>query len=120
MKKVEKIVTIIMVVMMLATVCTNVFAAVSVNPSSWTGTSNKIQTTEMNNWINSIINVVATVASGAAVIILIVLGVKYMMGSVEEKAEYKKTLLPYIIGAAFVFGASALTGVLYNVISSAK
>ena len=37
-----------------------------------------------------------------------------MMGSAEEKAEYKKTLLPYIIGAAMVFGASVLTGVIYN------
>ena len=53
-------------------------------------------------------------ASVLAVIILIILGIKYMMGSAEEKAEYKKTLLPYFIGALFVFGAGAITTVIFN------
>ena len=43
--------------------------------------------------------------------ILIVLGIKYMMGSTAEKAEYKKTLMPYFIGALLIFGASAFAGV---------
>ena len=55
-------------------------------------------------------NIVAIVGSGIAVIALIVLGIKYMMGSVEEKAEYKKTMMPYVIGALMVFGASAIVG----------
>ena len=37
-----------------------------------------------------------------------------MMGSAEEKAEYKKTLLPYVIGAALVFAASTIATVVYN------
>ena len=34
-----------------------------------------------------------------------VIGIKYMMGSAEEKAEYKKTMLPYLIGAIILFAA---------------
>ena len=41
-----------------------------------------------------------------------------MMGSAEEKAEYKKTLLPYIIGAALVFAASTVASVIFNFASS--
>ena len=37
-----------------------------------------------------------------------------MMGSAEEKAEYKKTLLPYIIGAAFVFAASTIASIIFS------
>ena len=37
-----------------------------------------------------------------------------MMGSAEEKAEYKKTLLPYFIGAFFVFGAGVITTIIFN------
>lgn len=121
MKKVEKItkiLTIVMIVMMLATICTNVFAATAVNPNGFTGEATGVNVSEVTKWTNNIINIVATVGSGAAIIILIILGVKYMMGSAEEKAEYKKTLLPYIIGAIFVFGASALTGILYNFIQN--
>ena len=50
-----------------------------------------------------------------SVIVLIVLGIKYMLGSVEEKAEYKKTLLPYVIGATLTFGASSIASVIYNI-----
>ncbi len=28
------------------------------------------------------------------------------MGSAEEKADYKKSLIPYVVGAALVFTAS--------------
>ena len=37
-----------------------------------------------------------------------------MMGSAEEKAEYKKTMMPYIIGAALIFAASALAQVVFK------
>ena len=41
-----------------------------------------------------------------------------MMGSAEEKAEYKKTLLPYVIGAVLIFAASTIAGVVFNFASS--
>ena len=65
--------------------------------------------------VGIILGVVQVVGSLIAVIALIVLGVKYMMGTVEEKAEYKKTLLPYFIGAMMVFGISNLLGIVYLV-----
>ena len=63
---------------------------------------------------NQAITIMSVVGSVVAVIVLIVLGLKYMMGSTEEKAEYKKTLMPYVIGATFIFAASAIAGVIYN------
>ena len=35
-----------------------------------------------------------------------------MMGSASEKAEYKKTMIPYLVGAILIFGASAITKVV--------
>lgn len=69
----------------------------------------------VTNFGNNMLGIVSTAASVLAVIILIVLGIKYMMGSAEEKAEYKKTLLPYAIGAVFVFGAGVISTVLFNI-----
>ena len=60
--------------------------------------------------IVGLIRVTGTILS---VGILIVLGIKYMMGSAEEKAEYKKTLFPYFIGAVLIFAASNLATVIY-------
>ena len=35
-----------------------------------------------------------------------------MLGSVEEKAEYKKDLLPYFIGSILLFGICTIVKVL--------
>lgn len=36
------------------------------------------------------------------VLALTIMGVKYMLGSVEEKAEYKKHMMPYLVGCIMV------------------
>lgn len=61
-----------------------------------------------------IMGIVQTIGVVVAVVILMVLGIKYMMGSAEEKAEYKKTMLPYIIGAILIFGAVSIANMVYN------
>ncbi len=65
---------------------------------------------------NKLITAVSTIGSIISVIILIVIGIKYMLGSTEEKAEYKKAFLPYTIGASLVFSASVIAGIIYNLI----
>ena len=120
MKKFTKVLSVLLVAIMLITVGTNVFAAGVAgvdNPSSLTGqaVSGTDKITSIGNQLITILTIVGTVAS---VIVLIVLGLKYMMGSAEEKAEYKKTMMPYIIGAALVFAASAIAGILYSFLSN--
>lgn len=61
---------------------------------------------------NQLIGIITTVGVVVAVIILLVLGIKYMTGSASEKAEYKKTMIPYLVGAILIFGASAITKVV--------
>ena len=43
-----------------------------------------------------------------------VLGIKYMMGSAEEKAEYKKTMIPYVVGAILIFAATTIANAVFN------
>lgn len=67
---------------------------------------------------NQIIGIITTVGVVVAVVVLLVLGIKYMMGSAAEKAEYKKTMIPYLVGAVLIFGASAITKVVVDLGSS--
>ena len=119
MKKFTRVLSILLVVMMLIASATTVFAGTTgvENPSTLTGqaVSGTDKITTIGNQLITILTIVGTVAS---VIVLIVLGLKYMMGSAEEKAEYKKTMMPYIIGAALVFAASAIAGILYSFLSN--
>lgn len=81
-------------------------------------TGKKFESQNATNLANQFITVLSVIGSVLSVIVLIALGIKYMMGSVEEKAEYKKSLMPYVIGAALVFAASTIAGIFYNVITS--
>ena len=110
MKKLTKIMSVLLIAVMLISVASTVLAT---TPADITGTSvSGIEgVTKVGNQIVTILTTIGIIAS---VIVLIVLGIKYMMGSAEEKAEYKKTLLPYIIGAAFVFAASTIATFVFN------
>ena len=69
-------------------------------------------TDSVTNIGNQIIGIITTIGVVVAVVVLLVLGIKYMMGSASEKAEYKKTMIPYLVGAILIFGASAITKVV--------
>lgn len=75
---------------------------------------NPIDTINVETIGNQALTIISTIGSIASVIILIVLGIKYMTGSVEEKATYKKSLLPYLVGAILVFGACVIYKIFYN------
>lgn len=49
-----------------------------------------------------------------SVVMLVVIGIKYMIGSTEEKANYKETLWPYIIGAFLLMTGSVLPQLIYK------
>lgn len=58
---------------------------------------------------NKILGIVQVVAVSVAVIMLIVLAIKYISSAPNDKAEIKKHAVIYIVGAVLLFGA---TGVL--------
>lgn len=64
-------------------------------------TSNKIE-----NATSKVLTVITNVGIVASIIIIAVLGIKYMLGSIEEKAEFKKDMIPYLIGACLLFGVT--------------
>ena len=73
--------------------------------------------TKINNKAEVIIGNIRAIGTLVSVGALIVIGIKYMLGSVEEKAEYKKTMIPYLIGAFLVFGITVVPTIIYNFVS---
>lgn len=64
---------------------------------------------------NKIVGPIQVIGSLVSVIAIIIIGIKYMLGSVEEKAQYKETLGPYFLGAVFVFGITNVLSIIYNI-----
>lgn len=65
-----------------------------------------------------IFNAISTLGIIIAVITIIVIGIKYMIGSVEEKAEYKKTMIPYLIGVVMIGSISAIVRLIANLVAN--
>ncbi len=111
-----KILTVLLLAIVLITFTTNVLAADSgaldpKNISATYSTDNSGLTTKAGK----IMGMIRNIAAIAAVIIIMVLGVKYMLGSVEEKkAEYKKSFMPLIIGIVLVVAATAIASFIFT------
>lgn len=112
-KKSLKIITAIVTFAMIMTLSFSVFAA-DIKPNEIKANTSSNVSTSVKDLGGKVLGVFQTAGVAIAVIIIIVLGIKYMMGSASEKAEYKKTMIPYLIGAICVFAAPTIANIVYE------
>ena len=112
MKKTMKILTVLLIAILMITFATNVLAA----NVSFSELSPKYEgdNSGLVSKANNIMGLIRNIAIIASVIILMVLGVKYMLGSVEEKADYKKSFMPLIIGIILVVSATSIASFIFS------
>ena len=116
-RSVQKVLSVLVLMAIIVSMAsTIVLADGEVTPKDITkaGADASITTGTIDKAGKNIVSILQAVGVVLSVVMLIVIGIKYMMGSAEEKAEYKKTLLPYIIGAVFIFAASTIASVIFN------
>jgi len=111
--KLSKVITIILIFIIVMYFCVNSYAF---NPIEFKPDPSATVTgqSELVKEANSIIGIITTAGVVISVIMLMVLGIKYILGSVEEKATYKKSMMPYLIGALLIFSASTIANIIYN------
>ncbi len=80
--------------------------------------NDKIDEREVSQLSNSVYSILQFIAVVVAVVIITILGIKYITGSVEMQADIKKTLVPYVIGAFMAFGAFAIWKVVVLVLEN--
>lgn len=64
-----------------------------------------------------VLGVIKYIGIVISVLGLAIIGIKYMISSVEGKAEYKKTMLPYILGCAMLGGVSLLLQLIESILT---
>lgn len=119
MKKSIKVISTLLLAIMLVTSIAGTVLAVDPNTvlNELNGNGN-VQTDDLTKVGNNIVTIIQVVGIVIAVIVLLVIGIKYMMGSASEKAEYKKTMIPYIVGAVLIFAGTSLVRVIYSLSTS--
>ncbi len=118
MKGTMKIISALLVVLMIATFVTPVFAVDGII----TGVETKVDKTynikgkdQIQATAGKIITIIRYAAIIIGVILIAVFGIKFMLGSAEEKAEYKKSFIPLIIGIVVVFGSTYIAQLIFNI-----
>lgn len=105
-KTIMKILTVVMMIAMIATMSTVVFAETNMAIPTANGTV----PTGLSTAAGVIITVVQFICYAAAVVMLMILGVKFISASPDGKAEIKKSAVIYVIGALLVFFAGLILG----------
>lgn len=78
--------------------------------------------TELNetatNVTGAILDTIKTVAVGVALIMLVVIAMKYMFAAPGDRADIKKHAVPYVIGAVILFSSAAIVTIIANFANS--
>ena len=109
MKKIsyKKILLIIIVVLLIFSISTISFASlVDIEPVIKDGGA------KVKSVAGVILGIIQVVAGAVAVIMLVVLAIKYIAASPSEKADVKKGLTVYIIGALILFAGAGILNII--------
>ncbi len=79
----------------------------------------KIKDSQLSGFLSKVgvvLGVIQAIGIIVSVAMIGIVGIKYMLGSVEEKAEYKKTVISYAIGAVLVFSITTVPEIIYKLV----
>lgn len=122
MKKVVSILILLLVASLFFST-THVFAGVDEIIGTMTEASD-VKSEDLNSGIaksiNDVIGLLQIAGTGIALIVVTILGIKYMLASPSEKADTKKQILPILIGCVLVFGAVTLVSAMTDLAATVK
>ena len=52
-----------------------------------------------------------------SVIVIAIIGLKYMFCSLEEKANYKENMIPYVVGCFILMMATTIPSLVYDILN---
>lgn len=99
-----------------STTITNPIEAPGVYKPEKNDQANNTKFIELGNQITGILKFLGTLVM---VVSIMIIGIKYMIASTGEKATYKETMIPYLIGAIMVFVIPQVVGIIYDIITTA-
>lgn len=117
----NKVIKIMMIAIVLIMITVPVFAApTTIDTGKWKDIYKlDDKAGGFNDLINTVLGVLLVASGGIAVITFVIMAVQMMISSPNEKAQIKTRLMPFVIGATIVFGASALIEIVAGIAMSA-
>jgi len=109
----KKSVVIILMLVLMIVFASNTVVALNVN--QYTNIyENSSEEEGLRNIGGKVLGIVQVLGTIVSIAMFIVMGMKYMFTSVEEKAEMKKKMFPFLIGAILLFGGTGILTIIAN------
>ena len=89
----------------------------SIGTKNDSGTGLVIDTNALQVTSSNLYTMLMVIATAAIVIVGAILGIKFMYGSIEEQADVKKLLKPYLIGCLVVFGSFGIWKLVLSILA---
>ena len=118
MSKTLKILSMLLVVLTILAITVPAYAIdfnATIQNIKTGGDAHAKDATEVQKLGGKIVGVIQAVGTVVAIVMLLVVGITYLTKSPEGKAEYKKSMGNYIIGALLIFGAATLVNAIYHI-----
>ena len=111
-KKVLKIIIVMLLLLIAGLIISNNSLGWNMDLESYENAKAGRAGNTITNVVGAIVSLASTVGAGMAIIMLVVIGIQYVSRGAEGKAEAKKDLTGYIIGAVILFGVSGILKLL--------
>ena len=91
-----------------------------INPNDYNPNNSTEEVPEkFTNMVGIIATTIQTIGVILSVIVIGLLGIKYMTGSVEEKADYKKSMIPFLVGTVMLVAIGTILRLINSLTTQA-
>lgn len=80
--------------------------------------SSTIDEGKMREASSTIFNILLAIGTAAATIIGVVLGIQFLISGIDEQAQIKQALVPYVVGCVIVFGAFGIWKIVIELMNN--
>lgn len=84
------------------------------NPGEYDPTQETVEAGKIAEIISKIFGIFRAFAIVVSVVSLIIIGYRFIIGSVEDRAKYKETLIPYIVGFTLTVSILGILELLFK------
>lgn len=117
MKKAMRLVILIISALCIFSLITPKYVLADIDTDSfnpYSVDSNGVDGNTVTKYTNKALGILSVVAIIVSVIAFMILGLKFIIGSATEKADYKKTLVPVLIGIFIIVFITSIVGVFVD------
>ena len=119
-RKSVKVLLILLISIFVISVMQNLVFAVSTTDAitamgNMEGADIEDGTGKLGNIINAVIGLIQVAGTGISMIMVTMLGIKYLLAAPSDKADVKKQIAPLVVGAIILFAAVNLVSIVATI-----